>query len=151
VIHRNQRAPRRRRAAAAAEAAILLPTLVLLAFIAYDYCRVFQYAEVVTSCARAGAIYMVDPTSQPQSPYYVSGDINTSVSNAALAEWPANLGSPPTVALTYNSGGSYPNYAQVTVTYTFHPIVSYLIIPASVTVTRTVEVQVMPLFPNGIS
>jgi hypothetical protein len=149
MICRNRPAPRRS-AAAAAEAAILLSTLVLLAFIAFDYCRVFQYAEVVNTCAQAGALYMIDPSIQSQSPYYVSGDMNKSVSNAALASWPSNLGSPPTVSLNYNSGGSYPNFAQVTVSYTFQPVVSYLIIPATVTVTRTVEVQVMPLFPNGI-
>jgi hypothetical protein len=129
------------------EAAILLSTLVLLSIIAFDFCRVFHYSEVVNNCARAGAIYMVDPYTQYQSPYYVAGDQATSVKNAALAEWPSNLGTAPTVTLTYNSGDTY---AKVNVSYTFNTVVSYLNVPSSVSLSRTVEVEVMPAFPNGL-
>jgi Flp pilus assembly protein TadG len=137
----------RRSAAAAAEAAILLPTLILLAVIAFDFCRVFHYAEVVNGCARAGAIYMVDPTSQSQSPYYVADDQAASVTNAALADWPPSLGAAPTVSLTYHDGDTY---AKVTVTYTFNTVVSFTGVPGSVTLSRTVQVEVMPKYPANI-
>ena len=102
-------------------------------------------------------MYMVDPTTQAQSPYY-NIDPNQGVKNAVSAEWPTSLGSASSliqsgqlvVQLTYNNAGTYPIYAKVQVTYTFHPVVSYLIIPASVTVSRTVEVQVLPEFPNNL-
>src|SRR5690348_10075006 len=79
-----------RRAAAAVELAILLPTLVLLFVIAMDFCRVFYYYSVVTSCARNGAVYATDPTSAASSPYYTttngSYDYAASVTKAAKAD-----------------------------------------------------------------
>lgn len=129
-----------RRAAVAVEAAILLPTLVLLAVIAFDFCRVFHYATAVTDCARAGAIYASDPVTQSESPY-------GSVQAAALAEWPSGLGAPPTVDMTTTTEGGHA-YADVTVRYTFRTVAAYAGTPVTVNLSRTVRVRVTQPLPN---
>ena len=47
----------RRRGVAATEMALLLPFLALLFCVAIDFCRAFQTAQVMDSCARNGALY----------------------------------------------------------------------------------------------
>jgi Flp pilus assembly protein TadG len=135
----------RRRATAAVEAAILLPTLVLLALITFDYCRVFQYAEVLANCARAGAVYSVDPYGQQfQTPAFSSWQ------DAAKAEWPydPNL---LTLTKTPSTGADGHNYVDVQAQYTFNTVVSYLGIPATVNLSRTVRARVMQPYPTGIN
>jgi Flp pilus assembly protein TadG len=129
----------RRRAAAAAELALLLPTIVLLFVIAFDFCRVFHYYSVLTNCARAGAVYASDP--------YAAAPIYGSVSEAALADWPSSLGSAPNVSATAVSDGGH-NYMDVQVTYTFQTVVSYVGVPATVNLSRTVRVRVAQQIPN---
>lgn len=46
----------RRPGAAVAELAVLLPFLVLLFFVAVDYCRIFYFTLTVENCARNGAL-----------------------------------------------------------------------------------------------
>ena len=51
----------RRRGAAVVELALLLPFLTFLLLITIDYCRLFYYSQVVTNCARNGAVFASDP------------------------------------------------------------------------------------------
>jgi Flp pilus assembly protein TadG len=149
----------RRRAAAAVEAAILLPTLVLLALITFDFCRVFHYYTVVTNCARNGAIYAADNIVLDSdgnliqllgagSPYTVSADLATNVQNAALADWPSDLGSQPTVSLRTTTADGH-TYADVTVSYTFRTVAAYAAVPATVSLSRKVRVRITQALPNS--
>jgi Flp pilus assembly protein TadG len=131
-----------RRGAAAVEAAIVMPVLVLLAVVAFDYCRVFQYYEVVANCARAAAIWSADPTTQSQSPY-------ASYTAAALAEWPYDP-SLLTVTATPVTGSDGNKYIDAQASYTFNTVVSYLGVPATVNVTQTVRVRVEQATPNDL-
>jgi Flp pilus assembly protein TadG len=141
-MRHGRRGAARRRGAAATEAAILLPVLVLLAVIAFDFCRVFSYAEVLTNCARNGAVYASDPSGDVRPPY-------ASVREAALADWPydpAQL----SVTSTPTTGADGHRYVDVRASCTFHTVVSYLGVPASVNLSRTVRVRQAPPVPNGL-
>ncbi len=136
----HDRSTSRRRAAAAVEFVIIMPVVILVFVFAMDFCRVFYYQTTLINCARSGAIYESDPTSQPQSPY-----ANTTA--AAQADWPSDLGPAPTPTVAYTSSGTA-NYATVTMTYNFQTLLSYTGIPATVNLTANVQVRIAPLYPN---
>ena len=131
---------RGRRAAAAVEFVIVMPVVILLFVFAMDFCRLFYYQTVLTNCARSGAIYEADPTSQPQSPY-------ASTTAAAQADWPSDLGTAPTPSVTYSTSGGV-TYATVTMNYTFQTLLSYTGIPATVNLTANVQVRVAQRYPS---
>ena len=120
--------------------AIVLPPLVFLALAVVDFGRVYYYTDVVSNCARNGAVYVSDPLAQAQSPY-------TSVTQAALAD-ASDLSPAPTVSTSSGTDGSGNAYIAVTVSYTYNTIVNYPGIPASTSLSRTVQVRVAPTTPN---
>jgi Flp pilus assembly protein TadG len=138
--------PGRRRGrggAAAAELAILLPVLVFTCLATVDFARVFNACVALENCARAGALYACDPNSATQSQY-------ANVTAAALAE-AGSLSPAPNVTVGYSAtaGGTYSangtkNYVQVTVTWTFDTLISYPGIPSSVSLTRSVSMEMLP-------
>ncbi|MBI1916029.1 MAG: pilus assembly protein [Planctomycetes bacterium] len=130
----------RRRGAAAVELALLLPILTFLLLITIDYCRLFYYSQIVTNCARNGAVYASDPFAAAESPY---PDLDT----AAKADASSDI-QPQLHVSSTNGTDTNGTYTRVTVTYTFNTITSYPGIPSSVTITRTVQVRVAPSAPQ---
>src|SRR5262249_33884537 len=129
-----------RAAAAAVELAILLPFLTFVFLVAIDYCRLFYYTQVVTNCARNGALWASDPTTQPQSPY-------ASVDAAARADADPDVAAALTVTSTTGSD-SIGSYTDVTVQYSFQTFTSYPGIPTTSVVTRTARVRPAPATPK---
>jgi Flp pilus assembly protein TadG len=139
----------RRRGFAAAELALMLPVLCVLLIGAIDLCRLFYHYNVITNCARNGALWLSDPYSNgtltSQSPY-------ANYQDAALADAIANnnLNPAPTSANISSSTGTdgYGNpTAIVTVTYQFNMVSSYLGF-GSVNLSRSVAMRVQPQWPN---
>ena len=128
---------RRRRGASAVELALLLPVLSLLFVFAVDFARLYYHFSIVTNCARNGALYQSDPTTQSESPY-------ANYTAAALAD-ASNLSPQPTVT---SPPCSDPSYVQVTVTYPFTTIISYPSLSNPINLTRTVQMKTAPQLPN---
>jgi Flp pilus assembly protein TadG len=122
--------------AMAAELAILLPFISLMFLIAGDFCRVFYCSESVQNCAECAALY-ASGTVQPNS----NVSATTAAQQAAVAEGtslnPALQAQD--VNVTIANG-----VATVTVTYQFQTIVSYPLLPDGITITRTVQMSVIP-------
>jgi Flp pilus assembly protein TadG len=129
-----------RRGTAALEMGIVLPPLVFLALAVVDFGRVYYYTGVITNCARNGAMYASDPLAQAASPY-------VSITQAALAD-ASNLSPSPTVSSSSGTDASGNAFVAVTVNYTYNTIVNYPGIPATSSLSRTVQVRVAPTTPN---
>jgi Flp pilus assembly protein TadG len=137
-LHTRPRPRARRPATATVELALLVAPLFLVFLMAADYSRIFYHAQVVTNCARNGALYGCgDPT------HSVDGD---GISAAALAD-ALDLSPAPTITSTTGSDADG-NYVEVTATYTFRTVVNYPVIPASTTITRTERMRVSPVIPD---
>jgi Flp pilus assembly protein TadG len=127
-----------RRATATVELALLAPLLVFLCVVAADYSRLFYHAQVVTNCARNGALYGCgDPTHAADA---------SGISAAALADAPDLSPAPAVSSVTGTDGDG--NYVEVTVTWTFHTITNYPGIPNATTLTRTARMRVSPVIPD---
>jgi Flp pilus assembly protein TadG len=127
-----------RRGVAAAELAIVLPFLMLMFGVAIDFCRVFYTSQTVQNCAYAGALYAsstVSPRPDVSAPSQAAQD-------AALAEG-VSLNPPLSAA---NISTSISNgMATTTVTYNFSFIMPLM--GNSITITRSVKMQVLPQGP----
>jgi Flp pilus assembly protein TadG len=133
------RKPDLRRGVAAVEFAVLLPFLAFLFIVTVDWCRIFYCSVVVANCARNGAVYCSDPTSQGNSPY-------TSVTNAALADAP-NLNPAPSVTSTSGTDGNGA-YTDVTVSYEFRTLTNFPGVPSANAVASTIRVYSAPQTPR---
>jgi hypothetical protein len=109
---------------------------MFLFVIALDFGRVFFYSQVITACARNGALYACDANTQAKSPY-------ASVEDAALAS-AAGLTPAPTVSSSTTTDASGNACVQVTVAWQFQTITSYPGIPTTVDLVRTVQMRVAP-------
>lgn len=133
-----------RRAAAATEMAILLPILAFLCVVAVDYARIFYFSQIVSNCARNGALYQSDSYVRDESPY-------PSVQEAALAD-ASNLNDPnnkPTVTTASGTDTEGRPYAEVTVTYKFGTITKFPGVPNTTTIRRTVRMSQAPPNPKN--
>jgi len=141
-LARHPSSPRsgRRRAVAAVELAVLLPFLMFLFVAATDYCRVLYYTQVVTCCARNGAIYASDTYAASLSPY-------GGLEQAAKADASTTIAQDLTVTSTSGTDSSG-SYVDVTVSYPFRAITNYPGIPQVTVVTRTARARVTPATPN---
>src|SRR5262245_20323559 len=106
-----------RRGAAIVELAVLLPLLIFLFVIAVDCARVYYFSVTLTNCARAGALYASDPTTNDESPY-------ASTEAAALAD-ASNLSPAPTITSLTGVDASGRPYVEVTAAYTFRTITGF--------------------------
>jgi len=136
-----------RRGVATAELAILMPLICFLFVIALDFGRIFFYSVTITNCARNGALIgSIDQKHAKSSNW-------SNVQQAALLD----AGSlSPALAISNvvvtNDSDTSPTWVQVTVTYQFQTVVNYSIpalfnVPASLTMTRTVQMAVPPDLP----
>jgi Flp pilus assembly protein TadG len=130
----------KRRGAAVVELAVLLPLLVFLFVIAVDFARIFYYSVTLTNCARAGALYASDPTTNAESAF-------TSTQAAALAD-ATNLSPAPTVTSANGVDAAGRPYVEVTAAYTFRTITGFPGVPNQVNLTRTVRMNVSASTPN---
>jgi len=128
-------ARRPRRAAAAVELAILLPFLAFIFLAGIDYARVFYYYLTVTNCARSGALYgSADATSAADT---------TGIQSAAKAE-STELAPKLSVSSTTGTDSAGNPFVTVTVSYPFKTIANFPGIPSSATISRTVQMRVVP-------
>jgi Flp pilus assembly protein TadG len=122
--------------------ALLCPFLAFMMVVAIDYCRVFHLTQTVESAAQNAALYAAgvstpDPdtfATQIAAAQQVALDEGSLLSPALTA---AN------VTVTVNN-----NIATATVTYTFSTITRIPGLPSTMTVTRTVDVPVVPQNPG---
>ena len=117
------------------ELAILLPVLCLILLITIDYSRLFYALTTITDCARDGALYFANH----------STDSVANVTQAALAD-STNLTNPaPTVTLsgpTTDANGY--TMVSVTVKYEFTTLFTYPGIPSTTSLSRKVVMMVTP-------
>jgi hypothetical protein len=135
--------------------AIVLSILFFVTVGILDFARLFYSYETLATCARNGALYASDPGSQSKSPYYVSGNILTSTSNAALAD-AGSLSPTPTVdgpyyansasgALTSTSTTALTSgYVRVTVHGQFQTLFGFPGYPHTLTLSRSVVMEIVP-------
>jgi hypothetical protein len=126
-----------RRGIAAAELAAVLATLLFVFLAACDFGRAFYNSVILNNCATNGAMYGSNTTLAAQMPY-------TSISAAALADWPSSLSPQPTVTSTTGTDSNGTNYIDVTVSQSFETIVNYPLIHSPVSLSRTVRMAVVP-------
>jgi Flp pilus assembly protein TadG len=136
----SSRVDKPRRGVAVVELAIVLPLVVFLFLIAVDYCRLFYFSQIVTNCARNGALYACDA----YSPWHA---IYPDVTTAAKADASPSMSSDLTVTSSTGTDTSGP-FVTVTVSYPFTTLTSYPGIPTQVTLTRTVQMRQAPAAPN---
>jgi hypothetical protein len=129
-----------RRAAVAVELAVVLPFLAFIFVLAVDYSRVLYYTQVITTCARNGALYASDPNGFVASPY-------ASLDAAAKADADTSIQSQITVSSTSGTD-AVGNWVQITVSYPFTTIANYPGIPQTTTITRTAFVRPAPSVPT---
>jgi Flp pilus assembly protein TadG len=137
---RNVRPHPRRRGAGVVELAVVLPLLFFLFLVVVDYCRLFYFSQIVTGCARNGALWASDP-------YAPSRTLYPDVTTAARSDAPASMSGQFTVTPDSGSDTSG-NYVRVTVSYPFKTLTHYPGIPNTVTLTRTVQTRLAPAAPN---
>ena len=129
------RARNQRDGAAVVELAILLPLLVFLFVIGFDFARVFYYSQVLANCARNGAVYgsnLVTATSPYQS-----------IQEAALAD-ATNLDPQPTVTSTTGTYSAGNPYVKVTVSWDFRMIATLPNVSNPVHLSRSAQMRIAP-------
>jgi Flp pilus assembly protein TadG len=127
----------RRRGAAAVELAVVLSVLAYVFVGVLDFARFCRAYTIVTWCARDGALY---------GSASASNSTNTTAIQAAAQADAGGLSPLPSITSTTGSATdsksvSY-NYVQVTSSYTFNTISTYPGIPSSLTLSRTVRMEV---------
>jgi Flp pilus assembly protein TadG len=134
-----RRVVRKRNAAATVELALLLPLLCYLLVISVDYARIFYFDLTVENCARSGAMYGgKDSTSA----------LDTAGITAAAQQDAGNLDLTHLTVSSSTDSLTAPTVVTVTVTYPFTSITNYPGVPNSVTLSRTVKMNVAPMTPT---
>lgn len=137
---RGSRARSRTRGQSLVEFALILPIALLILASAADFGRAFTAYIEIGSAARSGAAY----GSQSITTAANTGGIQA----AALADAPDIWGVRPTVPGAVVGTDSYGyKYVEVTVSYTFRPVMASILAPAigsrSVVMNRTVRMRVI--------
>ncbi len=128
-----RRKSHRRLGGAAVEFAVVMPLLFVPLMAVNDFARVYRCTQVVADSARMGAMYLSNPDVADKSPY-------DSVDQAILAS-ASDLSPAPTYTTTDGIDSQGHRYYEVTVSYTFSPVISK---PSSMTITRTVRARMYP-------
>jgi hypothetical protein len=148
MLVRTKSRPPDRRGAAAVELAVVLPFLLFLIGVGTDFARIFYASQILSNCARNGAIYESDEYFRQDSPY---GPFN--VVEAALADAPNLMADPankPKVTSTVTPDTPTAGQSTVTVTveYKFKTIARFIGIPNEVTLSRSVTMVTTPKNPG---
>ena len=138
-VPRCPRKPTARRGVAAVELALLLPLICFLFVITVDFARVFYFDLTVANCARNGGIYGGrDPNSALDS-----AGIKTAAKMDA-----GNLDLTKLTVSSTTDDPTTPTLVTVTVTYPFTTITHYPGVPSSMTLSRSLRMNVAPLKVN---
>jgi hypothetical protein len=129
-----------RLASSSVELALVLPVLALFFLVAVDFARLYYHYNIVTNCARNGALYGSDPTAALESHY-------ATLQDATLADAP-DLNPQPTMTSSSGTDSAGNPYIEVTVVYPFQTISNYPGLPNPINLTRTVRMRVAPTIPN---
>ncbi len=124
-----------RKAAASVELAVTLPLLLLLFAGSIDFARVYSDVQLVTECARAGAMFAADPDLADLSGHETV--------EALIAASATKLTPKPEVSVVYGTDERNRKYVQVTVRHSFNLLVS-LLRSQPVTVTHTSQARLRP-------
>ena len=112
---------------AAAELALLLPVLTFVFIVAIDFCRLFYAYNVITNCARNGALWQSDPHCQRHG-HSQPVTLREPTRPRPLAD--ANYLNPAltssNIASSTGTDGQGNATAIVTVNYQFNMVSSYL-------------------------
>jgi len=140
-MHHSSPSPPRRahRGAAAVEFALILPFLCFAFVAAVDFARVFYYSIAVNNCARNGALY----GSKDQAHALDTAGIQTAAQLDTV-----NLDVTKVGVTSSTDSSTSPNYVTVTVTYPFTTITQYPGITSQITLSRTVQMSVVPATPT---
>jgi TadE-like protein len=137
------RRPHPRTGTATVELAVLAPLLVFLVLIAVDFARIFHTAVTVSNCARNGALWESNPTTQIESRY-------KTLTEAALAD-ATDLNDPddpPTVSSVSGTDPDGRAYVEVTVSARFQTVARLPWLPNNLAVTRTVRMAKVSPYPR---
>lgn len=115
--------------------ALLAPMLVFILMATIDFARAYSAYIEVSNAARAGAIYGSRSSANAHNA--------DAVREAALADSPSIYGTVPVVSSSTSTDSD--GYEQITVTvdYTFDVLTGFPGIPASVDMSRTVQMRVL--------
>jgi Flp pilus assembly protein TadG len=137
--YRNSKRIRVRRGAAATEMAVLLPFLGLMFAAAVDFGRVYFVTQILEDCARAGALY-ASGTAQTSSATGPSAAATTAACASGKSLSPPLQDQNVTVNIDSSAGT-----ATVTITYAFQPVTPVFGTGGTITLQRSVLVNVAPL------
>ena len=138
------RRPNLRPGVAATEMALLCPFLAFMMVVAIDYCRVFHLTQTVESSAQNAALYAAGvSTSDPDT-------FKTQLAAAQQAALDEGSRLSPALTAANVSVSVSNNVATATVTHTFSTITRIPGFPSTMTVTRTVNVPVLPKNPGYV-
>ena len=130
---------RARSGIAAVELAIVAPVLAVIFVASVDFARVFAYDLVIANCARNGALYgSQNPTTA----------VDRSGIQSAAQKDAGNLNEQKLTVTSSTDSNTSQTTVTVTVTYPFATVTNYVGVPSSITLTRTVQMSVVPLTPN---
>jgi Flp pilus assembly protein TadG len=134
--------PARRGGAAAAELAIAVSVLAFILVASTDFARVYYSYLTITNAAYNGVVY----GSQDSSHTSDSSGIKAAALRDAGTLSPALTSSNVTTSTGNDADGNA--YLAVTVSYTFTTIVTYPGIPHTMSLSRTVQMRVLPSTPS---
>jgi hypothetical protein len=137
MLWKPRRLRRSRRGIAIAELSVVLAVLLFISLAACDFGRSFYNSIILETCASNGAIFGSNKALAAQMSY-------TSVTAAALADWPASLNPQPTVSAKNGTDSNGTNYIDVTVSQSFQTLVNYPFIPKTLNLSRTVRMDIVP-------
>jgi len=137
--HRLNHRFHRRQGAALVEAAIILPVFLILIGIAVDYSRVMYSSVTLSGTARNGALYDFDPVNTTESNY-------TSCSNCACADG-TNISNNLSISESTSTTNGTTD-VTVTANTNFRTLSSWLILPSSQSVNRSIVVRKAQLIPD---
>jgi Flp pilus assembly protein TadG len=123
------------RGQALVELALIVPVLVLMLAIAADFGRAFTSYITISGAAREGAAFGMASSTHASD--------TDGIRAAALADAPLIWGTAPEVVSTTGIDPHGYLMVQVSVSYTFLPIIRIPPIPNSIHMTRTVQMRII--------
>ena len=124
-----------RKAAAAVELSIVLPFLLFLFVASVDFARIYSDTQLVTECARAGAIYAADPDLADRTGHETA--------EALILIAGAKLYPKPQISVVYGTDERNHKYVQVTVQQSFKLMTSVMG-SSPLSITRTCRARLRP-------
>ena len=113
-----------------------LPFLLFMLAVAVDVARVFFHAQVITTCAWNGATYAANAD--------LADKLSYATAEEAALDGAESLSPPPTVIVEYSTDATDQSVVDVTVDWTFKPILHLPGFPINIPVQRTSRMRMHP-------